>query len=240
MVGHCRASAAMVLVVSAMAVAASAALAQDAAVVLNTPVEGEVPRPMQCRARALDEAASATVQHLAQSRSKNERRAEIASASAASRHTFLEWEAVACDLFQQKRLLPQQYVSLLDDVLPLLAPPAPLPRPKLLEPKAGGVHDHYPRRLAVRWKPIAGAVQYLVEVQDRYYVRPERAGDGSRRLKDAGWAPHNDGLHSAAVSGAAATFHFIGAQPGRVRVRAVTANGEVGPASSWRDFHFMR
>ena len=38
------------------------------------------------------------------------------------------------------------------------------------------------------------------------------------RLEDAGWAPHNDGLHSASVSGAGATFHFIGAQRGRVRV----------------------
>ena len=213
---QCRTAVALVLAMNTMVGGGSAALSQDAAVVLNTPDEGKVPRPMQCHARSLDDAARATVQRLAQIRGTNERRAEVASASAASRHTFQEWEAVACDLLQQKRLTPQQYVSLVDDVLPLLAPSAPLPRPELLEPKGGGVHDHYPRRLSVTWKPVTDAVQYLVEVQYRN-LRPERAGDGSMRLEDAGWAPHNDGLHSASVLGAGATFHFIGAQRGRVR-----------------------
>ena len=98
-----------------------------AAVVFNTPDEGKCPRPMQCHARSLDDVASATVQRLAQIRGANERRAEVASASAASRHTFQEWEAVACDLLQQKRLTPQQYVSLVDEATPVaraVCPPA--------------------------------------------------------------------------------------------------------------------
>jgi hypothetical protein len=35
-------------------------------------------------------------------------------------------------------------------------------------------------------------------------------------------------------------FNFVGAQPGRWRVAAVLANGEVGVKSEWRTFRYTR
>ena len=234
------AAATMLLAINTVAAGGSARLGrQSDATVLNTPDEGTTLRPMKCRTPPVDEAASLVLEHRAQDGGSERRRAEAGREAAPPRHTFPEWEALACELLRQKRITPEQYVTLVDNTLPLLAPSAALPRPELFDPKSGAVFDHYPRRTIVSWKRVTDAAQYLIEVQ---YVKMhlERAADGSIRLKDTGWAPHNDGLQSAVVSGESAIFHFVGAQRGRVRVRAIAENGEVGPPSSWRNFRFTR
>jgi hypothetical protein len=55
-----------------------------------------------------------------------------------------------------------------------------------------------------------------------------------------GWIAHNDGLHSARVSDATATFFYIGAGQGRWRVRSIGSRGQASPASSWRTFFFSQ
>jgi hypothetical protein len=42
------------------------------------------------------------------------------------------------------------------------------------------------------------------------------------------------------VTQPAATFQFIGAQPGHWRVWVVDAAGNPGPKSDWREFRFTR
>lgn len=214
-------------------------LAQGDAVVLNTPDEGKSPRPIQCRPPGHDEAVSQAVEQAARRRGSSQQRADLLRQSASAERTFIEWEASMCDALQHKKMTPAQYVSLVDEVLPKVSTLAALPRAQLLEPKNGAVLDVYPRRTLVSWKQVAGAAQYLVEVQYRA-VRVEHAGDGSARLEEVGWEPHNDGLHSALVSGTSAAFHFIGMQRGRVRVRPLTEAGNSGPPSEWREFRYTK
>lgn len=219
--------------------APSALLKQSDVPVLNAPDEGKVSRPIRCRQRIDDEPAARAIQQLARGAEPLQARAEILRQSAMTTHTFDEWEVLGCQLLAQRSINAKQYIDFVDETLPRLVPFGSLPRVELLEPRNGAIYDHYPRRTAVSWRPVARAVRYLVEVQQEA-LRPERAGDGSVRLEHAGWAPHNDGLHSAAVTGTGAVFYFIGAQQGRVRVRALAENGDSGPPSSWREFRFTR
>lgn len=219
--------------------ASSGVLKQSDVPVLNAPDEGLVARPIQCRQRIDDEPAARAIQQLARSADPHRTHAEILRQSAMTPHTFDEWEVLGCQLLAQGNINVKQYIDFVDETLPRLVPFVSLPRVELLEPKNGAIYDHYPRRTAVSWKAAAGAVRYLVEVQQEE-LRPGRAGDGSIRLEHVGWVPHNDGLHSAAVTGTDAVFYFIGAQQGRVRVRALAENGHSGAPSSWREFRFTR
>ena len=216
-----------------------ASVAQSELPVLNTPDEGKTSRPIHCRSLPNDEPAGRALEQAAQKRDSTQRRAELLRQSAMTTHTFPEWEALACELLRQKRITDEQYVRVVDQTLPKVSPTIAGPRPELLEPKNGAVFDHYPRRTLVSWKPVAGAAHYLLEVQYRS-MRRERSGDGRIYLEDAGWAPHNDGLHSASVLGTGAVFHFIGMQRGRVRIRPVTDDGNTGPPSAWREFRFTK
>ncbi len=206
--------------------------------ILNAPDEGKAPGPIRCRNAPDDAVARTALQQVLKSPQAAQQDLEQLRA-ATTTHRFPEWEAFTCELLRQKQITDQQYVQAVDDILPSIAASGTLPRPELLEPKNGGTFDHYPRRMTVSWERVAGAAQYLVEVQYRG-MRGKRASDGSMQLEDAGWAPHNDGLHSAFVSQTSAVFYFIGAQRGRVRVRPIAENGDAGPASQWRDFRFRR
>jgi len=104
-----------------------------------------------------------------------------------------------------------------------------MPTPVLTSPADGEEFHHYPRTLTLSWKPIPGADKYRVEVE--YY--------------DTDWRPW---VNTTVVSAdpflnAYYTFNFVGAQPGRWRVTALssTVDGVVHPASTpsaWRTFSF--
>lgn len=211
---------------------------QDAVPTLNAPDEGKTSRLMTCRTPPDDAAASSALEQLAKGASRGSGADFLRQAAPVSR-TFVEWEALTCQLLLEKRITPDHYVRLVDETLPRVSAAVALPRPELLEPKNRAVFDHYPRRTVVSWNPVNGASRYLVEVQYRP-MRPERAGDGTVRFEELGWAPHNDGVHSALTLGTSAVFHFIGMQRGRVRVRPVTDEGNSGPPSEWREFRFSR
>ena len=97
--------------------------------------------------------------------------------------------------------------------------PAELAAPAPVSPANGTTFSHFPRSVTLVWAPVAGADKYVVERQFQ---------------SGANWSSY------PAVEVAATTysFNFIGAQPGRWRVRAKTNSGTEGAWSAWSTFNF--
>jgi hypothetical protein len=103
---------------------------------------------------------------------------------------------------------------------------ATLAAPKLVSPPDGAVFGTFPRETTVVWGEVPGAAAYIVEWDYK---------DGPA------WASERSGqFGSIRATEPAATFRFIGAQPGRWRVWAMDASGAAGPKSEWREFRYTR
>jgi hypothetical protein len=102
-----------------------------------------------------------------------------------------------------------------------------LAAPELVSPEEGAVFDTYPRRVTLQWKPVAGAVGYIVEWD--YYGGGVWASEGPR-----------PSLAQFFVDRTSYTLGFVGAQPGRWRVWAVDAEDREGKRSAWRGFRFAK
>jgi hypothetical protein len=110
-----------------------------------------------------------------------------------------------------------------------------LPAPVQLSPANNAVFDHYPRMTRIEWSPVEGAVSYTVEVD---YC------DGGLKNRSGCVDPQPLNLkNNSSMSGIVETsyrFDFIGANPGRWRVRAVDKEGREGFASPWRRFVYLQ
>ena len=99
-----------------------------------------------------------------------------------------------------------------------------LPAPIQLSPADGSVFNIYPRTTTLTWAPVPGAVSYVLE---REFCSPLGCSDWSVAY------PVVTGLTTTSF-----TFDFVGAQPGRWRVRAVDGAGGQGVVSPWWNFHY--
>jgi hypothetical protein len=97
-------------------------------------------------------------------------------------------------------------------------------QPELVLPRDGSVFAHYPRAIDLTWKPIPLAVSYSVELQF----------DGSQDRSG-----HWIGTVMSTSENHFAT-EFVGARPGRWRIWATNASGEVSQRSSWSRFLFIK
>jgi hypothetical protein len=101
--------------------------------------------------------------------------------------------------------------------------PITLGAPNQVAPEDGAVFDHFPRDTTLTWNAVDGADHYLVEVD---FCQP------------AGCATSAAPFRRESVSSTTFRFRFVGAQPGRWRVRGVDAAGTEGPNSPWRGFRY--
>ena len=97
-----------------------------------------------------------------------------------------------------------------------------LSTPKQISPAHGTEFSHYPRRTILRWEPIIGAMSYTVE----YEYKDESTWHSYRPI--------------SSITTASYTFEFVGAQPGRWRVWAVSADGVESTKSAWWEFRYTR
>jgi hypothetical protein len=97
-----------------------------------------------------------------------------------------------------------------------------LPAPGLISPSNGAVFNNFPRTTELRWTSVSGASHYIVEIQ---YCQTG--------FVDCVSYPLVSGNVSTAY-----TFEFIGAQPGRWRVKSVTSGGVEGAWSEWWTFTY--
>jgi hypothetical protein len=99
--------------------------------------------------------------------------------------------------------------------------------PTLLSPASGSMFDVYPRQTLVQWAGLPGAVRYAVEIE---IFDP---GTGQ-------WVENSNNVTHVEVYGESYMFNFVGAQPGRWRVRGVDRNGNMSAFSDWWTFEYKR
>lgn len=160
---------------------------------------------------------------------------------------FTTFEGALCDLLAQRQISLAQYDEALDSIairLPSVAagdtmlaetlPGVPVQQ----SPEDGAVFSRYPRNTTLRWTPVAGARAYMVEIQPnvKHVVIAARQPPVTTRE----WYPGRGGLHAFVVTTPGLRFDFVGAQPGRWRVRALDEAGHAGYASPWRTFEYTR
>jgi len=97
--------------------------------------------------------------------------------------------------------------------------PIHLIAPQLISPPNGQIFSNYPRWETFKWAIVPGATTYNLEIQS-YYLE---------------WSPWSV---RKGISGTEYPTGFVGAQPGRWRVWAVSSSGEEGPKSGWRKFEY--
>ncbi len=104
--------------------------------------------------------------------------------------------------------------------------------PKLLYPLSRMVFSHYPRELVYRWEPAERTppdAEYLFEY-DFVCGNDEQFGD---------WSKQPDPMFAYRTGKTTLNARFVGAQPGRWRVKVVAKSGE-SDWSEWRYFRFTQ
>jgi TonB family protein len=113
------------------------------------------------------------------------------------------------------------------------APPVPqgaLTGPEPVSPPNDAVFDSFPRTTLLVWKPVEGAASYTVEI-DCFHCCA-----ANQWCTDLGQPTRIE----ANISEPKFSFDFVGAQPGRWRVWAVSAEGKESPKSAWSQFRYTR
>ena len=103
-------------------------------------------------------------------------------------------------------------------------------QPELIIPADGQVFSHYPRVLDIRWHPVSGVYPVTYSVELGWFPFPTLDG-----------APSETEFHNELVAtelvGPYFVQTFVGASPGRVRVKAHNERGE-SQWSAYRHFRF--
>jgi hypothetical protein len=145
---------------------------------------------------------------------------------------FLDYYFDLCWVASLRQISDTAYHLLLDSVVPFAVTdadsfdqPPPLSAPTVRGPPDHAVLDRYPRRTTLSWSRVNGAHDYLVEVEVL--------------IRGIFWLPQED-LPFSVTRDTSYTFNFVGAQPGRWRVRALDSLGFPGTVSAWRYFTYLR
>jgi hypothetical protein len=93
-----------------------------------------------------------------------------------------------------------------------------LAEPQLVAPIANAKLGNYPRKTTYEWKHVANAGSYEIEIE----------------YNDGKWQP----FQKATVKVVSYICDFVGANPGRWRVRAIGKDGKEGPFCQWREFKY--
>jgi len=105
-----------------------------------------------------------------------------------------------------------------------------LPAPRQRGPANGMSFDRYPRTTTLTWRPVPGAVSYVVEIDCMGCCQ------GGRWCTDVG----KQWKIQTGVTTTRYVFDFVGAQPGRWRVWAVGKDGHGGQRSGWWEFRYTK
>lgn len=102
--------------------------------------------------------------------------------------------------------------------------------PTPLHPLNGSVFKHFPRHTVLVWEKSPDAASYTLEVDCFHCCQ------SGQWCTDVG----RDWLLKPNLQTTFYDFNFVGAQPGRWRVRAINANGEESAKSEWQEFRFTK
>ncbi len=111
-------------------------------------------------------------------------------------------------------------------------------RPELIIPSNDLEFSHYPRILDVRWHPVAGKYPITYSVEIGYLVAPLEATtpfpEDWKRISPE--LDYQDEVVEPALEEPYFCDSFVGACPGRVRVKAKNELGE----SDWSEYRYFR
>lgn len=113
----------------------------------------------------------------------------------------------------------------LQDLLKLNSPSRSLNSPQLSYPYDNTIFDNFPRTTTLRWLPVRNATHYEIEVQ---YQLPSNGQ----------W--FNLPNYPVSVETDNYTIEFVGAQPGRWGVTALSSNQNRSQPSEWWYFRYTR
>ncbi len=134
------------------------------------------------------------------------------------------WQALGPDHDDGERSWHYGLVLLGDPTLSWWKGAVPTPR----QPENGDRFDHWPRKMQMRWDPVQiPGVTYSVEV-DAWGA--SRTGQWAEESGASAWITHN-------ITDTTMSHEFVGAQPGRWRVRA-HVNGVACAWSPWSYFNY--
>lgn len=118
-------------------------------------------------------------------------------------------------------------------------PISPTLRPPLLiSPANKTVYSHYPREVVLQWSPAPETpsdAQYLVQQEYRVYDECNSA----RQTGFGDWSKQPPPFLTFRTGKTTMNIRFVGAQPGRWRVKTIDETGE-SPWSEWWYFRFTR
>lgn len=102
--------------------------------------------------------------------------------------------------------------------------------PTPLSPDNGKVFNNFPRTTTLSWKPVTGAVSYIVEL------------DCMGCCSAGKWCNEVGKTYKlqSDITRTSYTFDWVGAQKGRWRVWAKKSDGKVTAKSGWREFSYTR
>lgn len=99
--------------------------------------------------------------------------------------------------------------------------------PQPIEPTGGQVFHHYPRKIQLKWAPVnLPGVKYTVEVDAFHAIHANQWAEQTGQV----FAMYHN------IAGTSLSHSFVGAQPGRWRVRAVVG----GVACAWSPWAYFR
>ncbi len=102
--------------------------------------------------------------------------------------------------------------------------------PTQISPANGTVFNTFPRTTKLRWSPVTGVASYTVEIDCLGCCAPGKwCADVGKSFRVV-----------SKLTSTSFTFDFVGAQPGRWRVWAVSAAGTQSPKSPWWNFTYLK
>lgn len=136
------------------------------------------------------------------------------------------WQALGTDHDDGERSWHYGLVLLGDPTLSWWKGAVPTPR----QPDDRDAFDHWPRQMQFRWDPVQiPGVTYSVEVDAWGAIH---SGQWAEESGNTGWISHQ-------LTDTTLSFEFVGAQPGRWRVRA-HVNGTACAWSPWSYFSYSK
>jgi len=114
--------------------------------------------------------------------------------------------------------------------------PVQVGTPTLLNPPYGATLTNFPRDMTLAWTGVPGVTLYDVDMEgcSGFHWQSNDAPYGCSDWFNALFVGHYVG-----VRGTSFPWSFVGAQPGRWRIRAIDANGNPGSFSGWFYFRFV-
>ncbi len=133
-------------------------------------------------------------------------------------------------LAEKNSMIPNTAVTYQKNSSSTLTLSTELSKPVPLYPLSGSVFKHFPRHTVLTWEKVFNAASYTIEVDCFHCCQ------SSQWCTEVG----KQWIIKQNLTTTVYDFDFVGAQPGRWRVWAVSSTGEERAKTDWQEFRFTQ